>query len=395
MITFDEAVAIVRSAARPVGVEPVSLYDAHGRILAAPVVASGSAPPVPVSAMDGYAVGSSDISPLPARLPVVGESFAGSGTPKVLPAGACMRVFTGAPVPIGSERVIVQEEVRREGDHAIFDHPASGRTHIRAAGSDFRAGDTLLAAGRRLDPQALVTAAAADLAELAVFRRPRIALLSTGDELAEPGAARRICGAIPDSVSFGVAALVETWGGQVVSRQRCADRLDVLRQRASEAVEIADIVVVTGGASVGERDFAKTMFDHLGPELLFSKVAIKPGKPIWMARVGRTFIVGLPGNPTSAMVTARLLLAPLVAGLAGRAPQEAWNWREAPLKAPIGAGGERETFCRASVNARGVLVMGDQDSASQSSLAHTDALVRRLPRAAAAEVAEPVQYIPL
>ncbi|HST37621.1 MAG TPA: molybdopterin molybdotransferase MoeA [Allosphingosinicella sp.] len=386
MIGFDEALALIAGVARPLGVETVALAGASGRVLAAPVVAQVDHPPGDVSAMDGYAVRSAD---LPGRLPVAGESLPG-GSAASLPAGRCMRIFTGAPVPPGADRVVVQEEVARDGEVAVFGDAGPAR-FIRARGSDFAAGDVLLAPGRLLDPRALVAAAGADLGELEVWRRPRLAILGTGDELADPGTARATAGAIPDSATLGVAALAVEWGGELVVRTRLRDDLPALQQAAAEALAAADLVVVTGGASVGERDFAKAMFEGL--DLAFSKVAMKPGKPVWFGRAGDGLVIGLPGNPNSAMVTARLLLAPLLAGLSGRAPAEALRWCSAPLAEGLAACGDRETFVRARYEGEAVRALPNQDSGAQKTLADADILIRCRPGAPAAAAGERVEIL--
>jgi molybdopterin molybdotransferase len=394
VITFDEAAALITRVATPVGTEKVPLSEARGRVLAAAVHAELPCPAADVSAMDGYAVRETDLAVLPAVLPVAGGAFAGTPFDGRLPDGACLRIFTGAPLPAGADRVIMQEDVRRTGAFARFEQPLSRRPHVRAAGSDFEAGDLLVPAGVRLKPQRLVAAAAANLAAVDVYRRPRVAILATGDELAAPGA-RPVSGAVPESVSFGVAALAEDWGATVVSRRRCRDDLPRLQRAAAAAVGEADLVVVTGGASVGEKDFAREMFAPLGLELIFNKVAIRPGKPVWMGRVGETFIVGLPGNPTSAMVTARLLLAPLLAGLSGGDPREAWSWRALPLNRPMEAEGERETFHRAGLERCGATVSIDQDSSAQRALTGADLLIRRRPRAPAIQAGDLVEVLDL
>jgi molybdopterin molybdotransferase len=202
-------------------------------------------------------------------------------------------------------------------------------------------------------------------------------VMSTGDELAPPGSAAAIAGAIPESVSFGVAALVEQWGGTIVGRSLLRDDLAAMEQAAAEAADAADLVIVTGGASVGEKDFAKTMFEPLGLELAFSKVAIKPGKPVWLGKAGKALVMGLPGNPTSAMVTGRLLLAPLLCGLTGRDVADAVRWRSEPLGAPIEACGARETFHRARWHGGAADVLSNQDSSAQKTLAEADLLVRQ------------------
>lgn len=394
MITFDDAAALIAQVAAPLGTERILLSEARGRVLAAPIFADRPSPAADVSAMDGYAVREADLAVPPASLAIAGAVFAGAPCPGELPEGACLRIFTGASLPAGADRVIIQEEVRREGDVAHFDHPMPGRRHVRSAGSDFQAGDLLVPAGVRLNAQRLVAAAAANLAAVEVCRRPRVAILATGDELAAPGSSPA-GGAIPESVSFGVAALAEEWGGEVVLRRHCGDDLPLLKSAAATATDEADVVVVTGGASVGEKDFAREMFAPLGLELVFSKVAMKPGKPVWMGRVGETWVVGLPGNPTSAIVTARLFLAPLLAGLSGRDPGVAWNWRAVPLNRPLDAEGDRETFHRASIERHGATVASDQDSSAQRALAGADLLVRRRPRTPAAAVGDRVEVLDL
>lgn len=395
MITFDDAAALVAGIAAPLGTETVALADARGRVLATPVLASRASPPFTVSAMDGYAVREADLAVLPVSLPVVGESFAGAGFSGALPGGACLRIFTGARLPAGADRVIIQEEVRRDASHAIFERPQSARRHLRIAGSDFRAGDQLVAAGSRLNAQRLIAVAAANLGVVEVYRRPTVAILATGDELAAPGSPDLGADAIPESVSFGVAALAEDWGARVVSRRRCGDDLDALRAVAAAAVAEADVVVVTGGASVGERDFAREMFAPLGLDLLFSKVAIKPGKPVWMGRAGGAVVVGLPGNPTSALVTARLFLAPLLAGLAGRASGDLPDWRLMTLGGPMPREGDRETFHRAWMDGQGVSLADDQDSSAQRALAASTLLVRRRPGEHSAAAGDLVETLDL
>lgn len=395
MIAFDEAAILVAGVATPLGTERIPLADARGRVLAAPVVAGRASPSSDLSAMDGYAVREADLANTPVSLPVVGESFAGAGFVGEMPAGACLRIFTGAPLPPGADRVIIQEEVRREGDLAYFDGPLSARPHLRLAASDFRAGDLLVPPGRRLNAQRLVAAAAANLGALDVYRRPRVAILATGDELAAPGSPDLGPDAIPDSVSFGVAAMAEDWGGVIVSRRRRGDDLATLKAAAETAVSEAEVVVVTGGASVGERDFAREMFAPLGLETLFAKVAIRPGKPVWLGRARGALVVGLPGNPTSALVTARLFLAPLLAGLGGRNPREAWAWRSMALAAPLCREGDRETFHRGRADRRGVILTDDQDSSAQRALAASDILVRRRPGEPSAAIGDLVEVLEL
>jgi molybdopterin molybdotransferase len=393
VISFDEAVALVVEAARPLGRERVTMAQAHRRVLAEAVLAEVDAPPSDVSSMDGYAVRDADLQALPARLVVADESFPSRGAEDPLAAGGCVRIFTGAPLPEGADRVVIQEEVERDGDFALFMSPPGEARHVRRRGSDFAKGETLLAPGRLLDPGALVAAAGADRAEVEVWRRPRLVLLGTGDELVEPGTARDRSGVIPESVSYGVAALAEEWGAATLDRLRLKDDLPELEKAAGEALVAADLVVVTGGASVGERDFAKAMFSSHGLDLIFSRVAIKPGKPVWLGRAGDRLVMGLPGNPSSALVTARLLLAPLLAGLSGRDPHEALRWRRAPLAAPLEACGSRETFVRAARDREAARPLPNQDSSAQKTLAAADLLIRRPAGIPAARVGDMVDVL--
>lgn len=374
MISFDEAFAIVKAAARPLGTERVALEDASGRVLAAPVISRIDGPRSDVSTMDGYAVRDADLGAFPCRLRVDGEAFPGALCEGSIGAGTCVRIFTGAALPSGSDRVVIQEVVDRQGDEAVITDPPSPALYIRKKASDFAIGDVLVAAGRRLDARALVAAAAADVAEVEVYMQPRVAIVATGDELRKPGAAGGAA-AVPESITLGLEALAKECGAVVVDRRMLPDDLAAMTPAVAQCLRLADVLVVTGGASVGERDYAKRMFDDL--ELLFSKVAIKPGKPVWLGRASGRVVVGLPGNPTSALVTARLLLKPLLAGLAGLEPSAALRWRRAPLAAAMDPGSDRETFWRARDEDGKVVLIPNQDSGAQRTLAEADLLVRQ------------------
>ncbi len=375
MISFDEATAVIRAIALPLDPETVPVDSALWRILAEPVVARVTSPSTDTSAMDGYAVRNLDVQTTPVSLQVIGKSFAGSGYGSGVGQGQAVRIFTGAPIPTGADRVIMQELVTQVGTTATLNLPPGSGWHIRDAGSDFRKGDQLLPANISLNPRALLVCAAADYAQVRVWRKPKLVILSTGDELVPSGTATQFPGHIPDSVSIGVAALTEQWGGQMVYRQCIADELTLLKAAAAEALTAADVIIVTGGASVGERDYAKTMFEDTGLNLLFNKVAIKPGKPVWMGTVGSTFIIGLPGNPTSAMVTARLFLAPLLAALTGAGYATAQRWRSIGLGMPLGKTGERETFVRAKEEGGLAHPFNNQDSSAQKTLFLSNLLI--------------------
>jgi len=264
---------------------------------------------------------------------------------------------------------------------------------MRATGSDFSKGDVLLEAGTALTPQRLVAAAASGRASVTVIRRPRVIIISCGDELIACGSAGAAEGRIHDSISLAVGALVRRWHGTLVDHWLRPDDLPILEAAASDALAQADVVVVTGGASVGERDYAKAMFTPHGLQLLFNKVAIRPGKPVWLGIAGKTLVVGLPGNPTSALVTARLFLAPLLSGLAGFNPACSWVWQTMPLKAALSPGGERETFLRAAIKDGGLCPLHNQDSAAQRVLAQATHLIRQASGAPATDAGQNVQAL--
>lgn len=375
MIGFDEAISRLTGVASPLGTETIALSQAAGRRLAADVTARLDSPRRAVSAMDGYAVRSADLTGgLP--LKVIGESYPGNPFGQEITDGTCVRIFTGAAMPAGADRVVMQENTVREGGHVRVSEQGGG-SHIRTAGSDFRTGAVLLAAGRRLDARALVAAAAGDTDQLKVFRRPSVFVLATGDELTEPGKAAATTDAIPDSLSHALTAFIGAWDGVSIGQVRIADDRDVLEAAARQALMSADVVVVTGGASVGEKDFARDMFGFADPQEVFSKVAIKPGKPVWLSTVGDGFVLGLPGNPTSAMVTARLFLAPLLSRLAGGDPGAALDWMERSLTTGIGPNGGRESFHRARLVGGRAEPLGTHDSGAQAALASADLLVRQ------------------
>ncbi|MBS0482009.1 MAG: molybdopterin molybdotransferase MoeA [Proteobacteria bacterium] len=389
MINFDAAQALLVGAVLPLPAEELPIADAAGRVLAEPVHAALASPRRDVSAMDGYALRYAEAA-VGSSFAVIGESAAGGEAPPAVAPGQAVRIFTGAALPAGADGVVIQENCTRDGASMTITAPFGPARHVRKAGSDFAAGDLLLAAGRLLDPLAMITLAAADRAQVQVRSRPRMALIATGDELTAPGTAQARPHTIPESVSFGVAALAQSHGAALHARFSGADELPMLERLAGDALAAADLVVVTGGASVGERDFAKPMFAPHGLELLFAKVAIKPGKPVWLGRARGKWVLGLPGNPTSAMVTARLFLAPLLAALQGRDPAALLDWMALPLAAPLGETDERETFARARWTGGGLMPIGNQDSGVQAALSQATWLIRCPPGSPARTVGDMV-----
>jgi len=341
--------------------------------------------------MDGYAVRDATTTPFQ-LLRVIGESRAGLSYPGIVGTAEAVRIFTGAQMPAGTDRCIVQEHAIREGDTVRFMVGYGPGWHVRAIASDFAAGALLLDRGTRLSPQAMVAAAAADVASVTVAVPPRVAIVGTGDELAPPGTAADRPGAIPESVSFGVAAMVAEAGGLVVRRATGRDDLPALQHLAASLLEAADLVIVTGGASVGDHDLARPIFAPHGLELLIDKVAIKPGKPVWLGRAGGRWVLGLPGNPTSALVTAVLFLRPLLAALQGQDPHQRLHWRRLPLAAPLPAVGGRETFVRAQWD-DGLVPLSNQQSGAQAALAAADWLIRRPVGSAAAAAGQSVSAL--
>ncbi len=374
-ISLEDAWGIIASTTALLDSEHISLNDGAGRVLAAPVLAAFESPRAAVSTMDGYAVREGDAR-VGAAFRVIGVSAAGARFSGRVGAGQAVRIFTGAALPDGADRVVIQENVTAEGEAATIVETPGAMRFVRARASDFAAGEAVVAAGTRLTPGSLVAAAGAGTSEVSVTRRPRVITVATGDELCPIGAVFEAPDHVLDSTGPGLGAMLGGLGAEVLGHRLVGDHLPALEAAAAAAVAAADLVVVTGGASVGARDHAKAMFAPLGIELLFSRVAIKPGKPVWLGRIGTTLVMGLPGNPSSAMVTARLLLAPLVAGLLGQRLPAPLEWIDLPLAAPLPATGDRETFFRAAlVNGR-LLPLANQDSGSQRALAEAGWLVR-------------------
>lgn len=393
MISVAEARAIVLAHMGVGETENVALGEALGRTLAAPIVARRAQPPFRASAMDGYAVRSADT---PGRLRVIGEAGAGRALDATLGAGACARIFTGAPLPDGADAVLIQEDATRDGDAVIAPEVAANR-HVRAAGVDFAAGQTLLAPPVRLTGPALALAAAAGRAELTVRRKPRIAVLAGGDEIVAP-AAEPTAAQIFESASYGVAGMANTWGATATQAPPLPDSEPVIAAALDAALRGTDLVVVIGGASVGDRDHARAAAEAAGAELLFEKVALRPGKPTWFAvRDGKT-VLGLPGNPTSAFVCARLFLRAAIEAMLGHDAAAASVTHAALLQRPLAANGARETYLRARTRRDDagrvwVEAADEQDSSLIGVFAASDALILRAPHAPALEAGDIVQTL--
>ncbi|MEL6531874.1 MAG: gephyrin-like molybdotransferase Glp [Pseudomonadota bacterium] len=397
MISVDEALAECLALVAPLPSEEVHLLQAGGRVLVEPVLAARDQPPFAASAMDGYALASADARP-GAQFSVVAEAPAGRAWTGRLGPGQALRIFTGAPVPEGADRVVIQEDVRREGDVITLNETLDTGPYIRPAGGDFRAGDRM-DAPRRLGPADIALAASMGGAKLWVTRRPKVALLATGDELVPPGGRPRE-DQIVASNAYGLAAMVQAAGGVPQLLPIARDDRDTLRA-CLELARGADLIVTIGGASVGDHDLVGDVSAAMGLEQSFYKIAMRPGKPLMAGRLGAAALIGLPGNPVSALVCGQIFVCPMLRALQGL-PAEA----QAPLKAclaePIGENGPRAHYMRAKLgrpltgqSLPSITPVDSQDSALLSRLSRADALMIRAPDARAAPAGEIVDYLPL
>jgi molybdopterin molybdotransferase len=391
MIPVAEAMARIAGAFTPVSSEIVALSAAAGRVLAEDVAARRTQPPHDLSAMDGWALRAADAAQPGARLAIIGESAAGRAFAGAVEPGQAVRIFTGAPVPAGADAIVIQEDATREGGHVTLNIAAAPGRHIRRAGLDFREGVTALAAGTRLDHRHISLAAAMNHAWLTVRRRPRIALLATGDELVRPGDVPGPA-QIVNSNTHGLAAFISARGGEPVDLGIAPDRVDVLEQMARGASG-CDLLVTLGGASVGDHDLVQKVLADGGAALDFWKIAMRPGKPLMFGRTGFGVpLLGLPGNPVSALVTALLFLRPALAALLGTT--DPLPVRTARLCRDLAANDKRQDYLRATLSADGLVTpLPVQDSSMLSALARADCLLLRAPDAPAAKAGDSAEVI--
>jgi len=387
LLPVAEAQARLLALASPLPIETARLADAAGRWAAEDVVARRTHPAADLSMMDGYAIRFTD---LPGPWRVVGESRAGAGMQTGIDVGQAGRIFTGAPVPDGADAILVQEEAARDGAALALagEGPTAMGAHIRRRGSDFAEGDRLIEGGARLTPGRIAAAAMGGHGILTVRRRPRVALISTGDELVPPGASTDSM-TLPASNGVMLQALI---GGsaEICDMSIVPDRLDALTD-ALQAAQ-ADIIVTTGGASVGDHDLVRPALDRLGARLDFWRIAMRPGKPLLAGRLGDAILLGLPGNPASAFVTAQLFLLPLIAHLGG-ARDPLPKTESAMLDIPLPAVGNRDDYVRARLAGGRVRPLANQDSGAVSTLAEADALIVRAAGARPAAVGEIVDIL--
>ena len=390
LLAVEEAQARLLALREPLGSENIAFSESLGRHLSDDVIALRDQPAAPISAMDGYAIRFDD---LPGPWAVVGESAAGAAPDRSVGPGEAMRIFTGALLPPGADTVIVQEDVARDDDALSMtaDGPRARGRHIRPSAADFAAGDRLLAAGTRLTPGAIAAAAMSGAGQLAVGRRPRVAIVTTGDELVQPG--RPLApGQIPDSNGVMLAAMLAGEVAAAVQPHHLPDDRAKLVSALKELARRHDVIVTVGGASVGDHDHVRGALDDAGGRLDFWKIAMKPGKPLIAGTLGDAILLGLPGNPSSAFVTATLFLLPLVRHLAGaRYPLPSVH--RAPLAAPLDEGGTRRDYLRARLEDGRLVPMIGQESGRTLPLASANALLIRDIGAPARDAGAMADYI--
>ena len=393
MISVDAAWTALAETPPLNDTESIPLGEAAGRVLAASIIAKRTQPPRDMSAMDGYAVAFEDIENGQTRFTVIGEAPAGGRFDRAIESGEAVRIFTGGVVPDGADHVVIQEDTARSGNQFTLTDEQAAPRHIRKAGQDFFTGDVLVAAGHKIGLNDLGLIANGNHASVEVMRRPRIAFIASGDELVAPG--REMTNMqIPNSNSVALAALVQSWGAETVAMELVKDDKDAFTDTIKNLPPV-DIIVPIGGASVGDYDYAKDVFYALGFTPVFEKIAVKPGKPCWFAK-GEALVLGLPGNPSSAMVTAILFLKPLIGRLLGL--PESHEWIHGRLAHDLSANGARETFLRGTfhIEADGMVqvsTMAQQDSGMTSTFAAASCLVRRLPDSPALAQGELVQLL--
>jgi molybdopterin molybdotransferase len=396
LLSVAAALDRVTGGLTPLETERVALDRARGRVLAEDLAAKLTQPPFDASAMDGYAVHAADVAALPATLTLVGQAAAGAGFGGGVGRGEAVRIFTGAPVPEGADTIVLQEHAE-EASGVVTVKEAAESPHIRPRGQDFTEGEVLLPAGTRLGPRELMLAAAMNHAALPVRRMPKVAILATGDEVVPPGS-ELAPDQIVSSVPLGLAALIEAHGGEAMPLGIAKDTLEsiVTLARAGKA---ADILLTIGGASVGERDLVATALKSEGLKLDFWKIAMRPGKPMLYGRMGAQRVLGVPGNPVSALICAHIFLLPMMARMLGLA-EDARPAPEAELGEAIEANGMREHYMRAlsaweADGTRIVRPLPSQDSSLQAALVRADCLIVRAPHAPALPKGARVRIVPL
>jgi molybdopterin molybdotransferase len=397
LLPVADALARVLEGVAPLPAERIPLAEAEGRVLAEDLAALRTQPPDDVSAMDGYAVRGEDVA-APARLNLIGEVAAGRPLARSVGMGEAARIFTGGVLPAGADTVVIQENTTREGDTVIVNTPAARGRNVRAAGLDFRKGDVRLTASRRLTGRDIALAAAMNHAALAVRRRPKVAIVATGDELVSPGTEPGP-GQIVHSNAFAIGAVARREGAEVIDLGILPDRLEDTIAGVRRARDLgANVLVTAGGASVGEYDLVQPALAAESVDLSFWKIAMRPGKPMMFGHLRDMRVLGLPGNPVSAYVCSLLFLVPLIRKLLGR-PDVDLPLTKGVLGRDLPANDEREEYMRASLTRRDEIWVATpfpkQDSSMLVPLAAADCLVIRPAFAPAATAGSPCVFVEL
>jgi len=377
MISVDEAVTRIMSAFTTLEPELIDVRAAAGRVLAADVLARLDQPPLPVSSMDGYAVRAVDAAQIGAALRIIGSAPAGHPFAGRLEAGQAVRIFTGGVVPEGADAIVIQEDATADDNRVAFNVVAQKGRHIRVAGLDFKSGERIGATGHRLTARDLSLIAAGDVSVVSVRRRPKVALAATGDELSLPGTPRKPGGIVASS-GYALSSLISAWGGEPIDLGILPDTSEAVASIAEKS-KGADLIVTLGGASVGDHDLILKALGPKGFALDFWKIAMRPGKPLIFGRLGRTPLLGLPGNPVSTLVCALLFLKPAIAAMLGLAKPT--TTIAAKLMTDLKENDGRQDYVRATLDIvngeRCVTPFPVQDSSMLSIFARADALIVR------------------
>lgn len=397
MLSVGDALDRVLSGLEPVSTERIPLEEGHGRVLAEGVAARMTQPPFDASAMDGYAVRAEDIAEIPCDLSVIGEVAAGHPFDGSVGSGQVVRIFTGGAVPDGADTIVIQEDAVRDGERVTVNGSAERGAFVRPRGFDFTEGDVLLKANRKMSARDLALAAAMNVTELSVRRKPTVAILATGDELVLPGNEPET-GQIISSIPYGLAAMIAAAGGEPVRLGIARDTAESLAEYIAKARD-ADILLTIGGASVGEHDLVQGALEAAGMTLDFWKIAMRPGKPLMFGQMAAQRVLGVPGNPVSALVCARIFLVPMLEKMLS-AEDAAAGPNMAVLAAPLEKNGARQHYMRATVETgkngeMSARPVRSQDSSLLSPLAHADCLIIRPPGAPAAGEGDAVPILPL
>jgi molybdopterin molybdotransferase len=398
VISVEEARSRILAKVGLMPTETISIAEAHNRVLAEDVIARVTQPPNDVSAMDGYAVRAADVADVPARLKVVGESAAGKAFDGDTGPRQAVRIFTGAPVPAGADTIVIQEDTERDGDTITVLQGAGAGTYVRPAGLDFSAGEVGLRAGRRLTARDIGLAAAMNVPWFSVRRKPRIALLATGDEIVRPGDPLG-----PDQIvssnTLALAGLIRASGAEAIDLGIATDDETSLRSMAAGA-RGADMLITLGGASVGDRDLIRSVLGEEGLEIDFWRIAMRPGKPLIWGRISDIPMLGLPGNPVSSLVCGLVYLRPAIGRMLGLTDDESSDFSRAVLGTDLAANDQRQDYLRATIERgkNGEIIatpFGKQDSSMLSRLARSDCLILRSPHAPPAQKGDEVTIIRL